>query len=222
MNYQSLWGKILFSGLLLTSSMQIAWANAPSAQNIVQWITNIDASNADPKRSIQIDSTQEITLYSGEKAYVSSVSFDNSGRNFWAGYILTRPSLRQSQILEFGGQSNTFRIHPVHINQKSFDLIEFESASSGQGATEGAKSLTYIQNWKVTTLRELQEGSYEGRYSDTLEDIDCKTGSDDSAYFNVMEYHGYILETTVEANGCEHKSPKDYKVTTKLTEIKIP
>lgn len=220
--YKMSCAKWILTGLLLGGAIPTVWASAPSTQNIVQWITNIDASNADPKRAITVASTQEITLYSGEKAYLSAVSFDNSARNFWAGYILTRPSLKQSRILEFGGQSNTFRVHPIYMNNKGFDLIEFESSSSGQGAVEGAKSLTYIQNWKVTTLRELNENSFEGRYSDALQDIDCKTGEDNSAYFNVMEYQGYVLETTVKGNGCSNNTAKDYKVTTKLVEIKIP
>lgn len=200
------------------------WANQPTNTQIIQWISNIQASSADPKRDINIENTQEITLYSGEKAYLSGVVFNNSARNFWGGYILTRPKLKQSKIIEFGGQANTFRVHPVYLPAKDrgIDLVEFESAGSGQGAVEASKSLTYIQEWTIKTLHDVTEGSYEGRYSDALDDIDCKTGSDNYAYLNIIDGGRYILETTVESNACENNKPQDYKINTKLVPIHIP
>jgi hypothetical protein len=42
--------------------------------------------------------TEAVKLISGEEAYLSGVSFENAGRNFWAGYVLTRPKLKQARI----------------------------------------------------------------------------------------------------------------------------
>lgn len=219
--------KILYGCAVVVSSVvlgNMAWANQPTNAQIIQWISNLDESSADPKRDIKIENTQEVTLYSGEKAYISGVYFNQSARNFWGGYILTRPQLKQSRIIQFGGQANTFRVHPIYLpaKERGLDLIEFESGGSGQGAIEASKSMTYIHNWTVKTLHEVTEGSYEGRYSDVLDDIDCKTGSDDYAYLNVIDYGRYILETTVESNGCEAKKPQDYKINSKLVPINIP
>lgn len=208
----------------LTGVSQGLWAAPPSSTQVIQWLTNLDESSADPKRAINIRETQQVTLYSGETAYVSAVSFENAARNFWAGYILTRPNLKQSKILEFGGQSNTFAIHPIYLKDKKrgMDLVEFESAGSGQGAVESSKNMTYIQNWTAKTLHEVNAGSYEGRFNDALGDVDCRSGYDNYAYLNVIDEGQYILETTVESNMCENKKPQNYKINTKLVPVEIP
>ena len=212
----------IIMGLALVCGSQTLWANQPSSAQIVQWIKNIDASNASPERAIKVDETKPVTLYSGEKAYLSAVTYENSGRNFWGGYILTRPQLRQSQILEFGGQSNTFRIHSIYKNEREFDLIEFESESSGQGEVSQSLTLTYINNWQVKELWDVESGSFAGRYKDELNDVDCKTGYDHSAFINLLPFDGRIVETTVKSNACDNKTNKDYKVTSQVIELRIP
>lgn len=209
-------------GLSVACGSQLVLANQPSNAQIVKWITNIDKSNADPQRAITIHNTQPVTLYSGEIAYVSGVTFENSARNFWGGYVLTRPNLGQARILDFGGQANTFRVHSFYKNKKEFDLIEFESASSGQGTISEVISLTYINNWKVTTLRSVEAGSDGGRYNEEIDDTDCKTGYDNAAFFNIMPYNGIVIETTVQSNGCENKTKQDYKINSQFIDVKIP
>jgi hypothetical protein len=108
-----------------------------------------------------------VKLISGEEAYLSGVSFENAGRNFWAGYVLTRPKLKQSRILkEFGGQSNSFKVHPTVYKGKPIQLIEIESAGSGQGTVESSKSLVYFTQWTTKLITEVEESSYDGRYDE--------------------------------------------------------
>jgi hypothetical protein len=65
--------------------------------------------------------TEAVKLISGEEAYLSGVSFENAGRNFWAGYV-NPPKLKQARILkEFGGQSNSFKVHSTFIKANRFN-----------------------------------------------------------------------------------------------------
>ncbi|MFM6905029.1 MAG: hypothetical protein ACKOUU_03040, partial [Acinetobacter tjernbergiae] len=125
----------ILCGFFITVS--VSHAAVPTDKTIISWITNLQDSNANPPQAIQIDSTEAVKLISGEEAYLSGVSFENAGRNFWAGYVLTRPKLKQARILkEFGGQSNSFKVHPTVYKGKPIQLIEIESAGSGQGTVE--------------------------------------------------------------------------------------
>lgn len=211
----------IFVPLILSTLASSIYAQAPTQQQIVAWISNPERSNASPARSIQIDRTEEIKLMSGEVAYLSAIEFNNAGRNFWAGYILTRPTLKQSQILNFGGQSNTFNIHPTYYKDKQIQLIEFESAGSGQGVIEASKTMVVFQNWKAIELAELQQGSSDGFFDDESNDTSCKSGWDNSGFFNVMPYAPYIIETTLTGDACDNK-PQGYSVKTRLIEIKLP
>ena len=104
--------KLLMLSVLFTFSISSGFASVPKVQEIIHQLINLDDSQATPAKAILVDHTQAVTLRSGEHAYLSGVSFENAGRNFWAGYILTRPTLKQSKILtDFGGQSNTFKVY---------------------------------------------------------------------------------------------------------------
>lgn len=74
---------ILFGFLIPVSA---SYAAVPTDKTIINWITNLQDSNANPQQAIQIDHTEKLKLISGEEAYLSAVSFENAGRNFWAGY----------------------------------------------------------------------------------------------------------------------------------------
>ncbi|WHP05319.1 MULTISPECIES: hypothetical protein [Acinetobacter] len=207
--------------LCLSALISPAYAAAPPAETIVNWITNLNDSNANPPKAILIDHTEKVKLVSGEEAYLSGVSFENAGRNFWAGYVLTRPKLKQAKILkEFGGQSNTFKIHSTVYKGKPVDLVEIESAGSGQGTVESSKSLVYLSQWNTRLITEVQESSYAGRYDEKLDAEDCRTGSDDTGYLNVMSYSPYVVKTTVTGNACNDK-PKGYKVNSTIIPIVI-
>ena len=78
--------KLLMLNVLFVFSISNGFA-APQAQEIIGQLINLDDSQATPTKAILIDHTQAVTLRSGERAYLSGVSFENAGRNFWAGYI---------------------------------------------------------------------------------------------------------------------------------------
>lgn len=105
------------------SSSALSFAATPTDRAVINSITNLNASQAIPVKAIMIDYMKEVRLLSGELAYLSGVTFENAGRNFWGGYILTRPKLKQSRILEFGGQTNDFTVHTVQYRAKPIDLV---------------------------------------------------------------------------------------------------
>ena len=88
----------IFITLWLSGLISTTHAAIPNDKTIISWITNLQDSNANPPQAIQIDSTETVKLISGEEAYLSGVSFENAGRNFWAGYVLTRPKLKQGRV----------------------------------------------------------------------------------------------------------------------------
>lgn len=207
---------LCLSGLISTTH-----AAVPTDKTIISWITNLQDSNANPPQAILIDHTEKVKLVSSEEAYLSSVSFENAGRNFWAGYVLTRPKLKQSRILkEFGGQSNSFKVYPTVYKSKPIQLIEFESAGSGQGTVESSNSLVYFTQWTSKLITEVEESSYDGRYDEKLGAEDCRTGRDNSGYLNVMPYSPYVIRTTVTGDACNNK-PQGYKVSSKLIPVVI-
>ena len=209
---------ILFGFLIPVSA---SYAAVPTDKTIINWITNLQDSNANPQKAIQIDHTEKVKLISGEEAYLSGVSFENAGRNFWAGYVLTRPKLKQAKILkEFGGQSNTFKVHPTMYKGKPIELVEIESAGSGQGTVEATKSLVYLSQWNAKLITEVQESSNAGCYDEKLDAEDCRTGSDNTGYLNVMPYSPYVVKTTVTGNACNDK-PKGYKLNSLVLPIVI-
>lgn len=211
----------IYITLSLSGLISTTHAAVPTDKAIISWITNLQDSNANPPQAIQIDSTEAVKLISGEEAYLSGVSFENAGRNFWAGYVLTRPKLKQSRILkEFGGQSNSFKVHPTVYKGKPIQLIEIESTGSGQGTVESSKSLVYFNQWSTKLITEVEESSYNGRYDEKLGEEDCRTGRENSGYLNVMPYSPYVIRTTVTGDACNNK-PQGYKVSSKLIPIMI-
>ena len=200
------------AGLLMFSS---SFAAVPTAKEIISTITNLEDSNANPPKAISIEHTKAIKLKSGEVAYLSGVSYENAGRNFWSGYILTRPKLKQSQILEYGGQSNEFKIYNVQPKTKPIQLIELSLASSGQGATSRRDELVYFDGWEAYVVATAESSSDLGRYSEVLGEEDCKTGHEIASTMKVVPQENYILITTKTANACNGA-----KVTVK--EAKVP
>ena len=211
----------IYITLCLSGLISTTHATVPTDKAIISWITNLQDSNANPPQAIHIDSTEAVKLISGEEAYLSSVSSENAGRNFWAGYVLTRPKLKQARILkEFGGQSNSFKVHSTVYKGKPIQLIEIESAGSGQGTVESSKSLVYFTQWTSKLITEVEESSYDGRYDEKLGAEDCRTGSDNTGYLNVMPYSPYVIRTTVTGDACNNK-PQGYKVSSKLIPVVI-
>lgn len=191
------------------------FAAALTAKDIISTITNLDDSYATPKNAIDINKTQTVRLKSGEVAYLSGVEFEDAGRNFWGGYILTRPKLKQSQILEYGGQANSFKIYNAQAKTQPIQLVQLTSASSGQGEVSSRDDLVYFDGWKAYVVATAESSSYPGRYSEKLGEEDCKTGENIESTLKLVADADYVLRTTKTSNAC-----KGAKVTIK--EDKIP
>ncbi len=202
----------LMVGMFVCST---GFAAALTAKDIISTITNLDDSYATPKNAIDINKTQAVRLKSGEVAYLSGVEFEDAGRNFWGGYILTRPKLKQSQILEYGGQANSFKIYNAQAKTKPIQLVQLTSASSGQGEVSSRDDLVYFDGWKAYVVATAESSSYPGRYSEKLGEEDCKTGENIESTLKLVADADYVLRTTKTSNAC-----KGAKVTIK--EDKIP
>ena len=111
-------------------------------------------------------------------------------------------------------------MHSTVYKGKPIDLVEIESAGSGQGTVESRKSLVYLSQWNTRLITEVRESSYAGRYDEKLDAEDCRTGSDDTGYLNVMSYSPYVIRTTVTGDACNNK-PKGYKVNSTIIPIVI-
>ena len=202
----------LMVGMFVCST---GFAAGLTAKDIISTITNLDDSYATPKNAIDINKTQAVRLKSGEVAYLSGVEFEDAGRNFWGGYILTRPKLKQSQILEYGGQANSFKIYNAQAKTQPIQLVQLTSASSGQGEVSSRDDLVYFDGWKAYVVATAESSSYPGRYSEKLGEEDCKTGENIESTLKLVADADYVLRTTKTSNAC-----KGTKVTIK--EDKIP
>ena len=191
------------------------FAATPTSKEIISTLTNLDDSYATPKNAIDINKTQAVRLKSGEVAYLSGVEFGDAGRNFWGGYILTRPKLKQSQILEYGGQANRFKVYNAQAKSKPIQLVQLTAASSGQGEVSSRDDLVYFDGWKAYVVATAESSSYAGRYSEKLGEEDCKTGENIESTLKVVSEADYVLRISKTSNAC-----KGAKVTIK--EDKIP
>ncbi|NAR99893.1 hypothetical protein [Acinetobacter haemolyticus] len=201
----------IFLGLISFSLSSFAIANIPSPKQIKDNILNKYQSNANPQGAIKVSNTKQIRLLNGEIAYISSADYADSARNFWGGYILTRPKFKYSVILQkFGGQSNTYKIHPIKYNGRTIDLVEFRSSSSGQGGWETTKTLTYINGWTVHDLDKIEEKSYG--QSDK-----CSSNYEKSGKFSINHEKQLIVKELKVLNACSKK----YSTKTLTKPIKI-
>ena len=203
---------LCLSGLISTTH-----AAVPTDKTIISWIINFQDSNANPPQAILIDHTEKVKLVSGEEAYLSGVSFENAGRNFWAGYILTRPTLKQSKILaDFGGQSNTFKVYSALSQTQPVQLVEIESAGSGQGILSSTLDLVYFDGWNAKVIATVNSNDDPGRYNEQLGEEDCRTGEIIEGKIDVSLVRKEVIKTVQSSNAC-----KNAKKTTKIEKIKI-
>lgn len=188
-----------------------AMANIPSPKKIKDGIINAYQSNANPQGAIKVTNTKQIRLLNGEIAYISSADYADSARNFWGGYILTRPKFKGSIILQkFGGQSNTYKIHPIKYNGQMIDLIEFENSSSGQGWSGTTKTLTYINGWTVHNLDKIEEESY-------MQSDKCSSNFEKEGKFSINDEKQLMIKELRSLNACSKK----YSTQTLTKPIKI-
>ena len=209
--------KLLMLSVLFTFPISSGFASVPKVQEIIDQLINLDDSQATPSKAILVDHTQAVTLRSGEHAYLSGVSFENAGRNFWAGYILTRPTLKQSKILaDFGGQSNTFKVYSALSQTQPVQLVEIESAGSGQGILSSTLDLVYFDGWNAKVIATVNSNDDPGRYNEQLGEEDCRTGEIIEGKIDVSLVRKEVIKTVQSSNACENA-----KKTTKIEKIKI-
>ena len=209
--------KLLMLSVLFTFPISSGFASVPKVQEIIDQLINLDDSQATPSKAILVDHTQAVTLRSGEHAYLSGVSFENAGRNFWAGYILTRPTLKQSKILtDFGGQSNTFKVYSALSQTQPVQLVEIESAGSGQGILSSTLDLVYFDGWNAKVIATVNSNDDPGRYNEQLGEEDCRTGEIIEGKIDVSLVRKEVIKTVQSSNAC-----KNAKKTTKIEKIKI-
>ncbi|ENU26295.1 hypothetical protein [Acinetobacter modestus] len=198
-------------GLISFSLSSFAIANVPSPKQIKDNILNKYQSSANPQGAIKVSNTKQIRLLNGEIAYISSADYADSARNFWGGYILTRPKFKYSVILQkFGGQSNTYKLHPIKYNGRMIDLVEFENSSSGQGWSGTTKTLTYINGWTVHDLDKIEEESY-------MQSEKCSSNYEKLGKFSINNENKLIVKELKALNACSKK----YSTQTLTKPIKI-
>jgi len=141
--------RIIFATLFATALLNgTAQAAAPTAEQIVQWLPEDQVT--------EVEEIHPLTLKGGEQAYLASVNFPDAGRNFWAGYVLARPALKEARVLEeFGGQYNG-------VTPGGGPLALIGSAGSGQGTSEATYSVVVFEGWAAKRLYSISESDNSG------------------------------------------------------------
>lgn len=98
----------------------------------------------------------------------------------------------------------------IKYNGRTIDLVEFENSSSGQGAIEATRILTYINGWTVHDLDKIEEGSYG--QSDK-----CSSNYEKFGKFSINHEKQLIVKELKSLNGCSKK----YSTQTLTKPIKI-
>ncbi|AEB58447.1 hypothetical protein [Ectopseudomonas mendocina] len=149
-----------------------------------------------------IDKLLPITLKGGEQAYLASVSYENAGRNFWAGYLLVRPQIGEARPLdEFGGQYNQIRTLDEYSTSHSAVIIG--GAGSGQGTSESSYSLVVFDGWAVKTLFSASESDNSGNCGAYVE-RDC---SGNRVFINVFEGDANSKRVGLLVSNLQYSSP---------------
>ena len=128
----------------------------PSVEQINEW-----SSSAINDLGPQVVNVVPVTLKGGEQAFLAAVEYQRAGRNFWAGYLLVRPSLREARALdEFGGQYNGIQLVDPHLPSQS--AVIMGRATSGQGISESSYSVVVFDGWTAESLYTVEESDNSG------------------------------------------------------------
>jgi len=195
--------RLLATALALSAATAFASPpTPPSSTQIAAWSPE-EINEMGPT----IERLLPVTLKGGEQAYLASVSYENAGRNFWAGYLLVRPHIGEARPLEeFGGQYNQIRTLDDYSDSHSAVIIG--GAGSGQGSSQSSYALVVFDGWSPRILFSTSESDNSGNCGAYVE-RDCE-GND--VFINVFEgdstskriglavtnvkYHSPDLETT--------------------------
>ena len=130
----------------------------PSVDQIIAWSSS-DIRDLGPK----VKEVVPIALRGGEHAYIAAVDFDmtRTGRLYWRGYLMVRPSLNEARVLNgFGGQYN--EIQSVDKRSRRQSSVIIGSAASGQGIFMSSYSVVTFDDWKAESLYTVEESSNSG------------------------------------------------------------
>lgn len=195
--------------------------NQINPAQIIAWLSNPqDAQVALNK--INIENTEVIQIGGNETAWISSVNFDDAGRNFWGGYILTRPALKKSLLLnKFGGQANEVKVLSRNYQPT---LIQLSSAGSGQGDTDNTDYVLSFDGWKAKIYYQADSFSRGfGQYSS--EDYPEHRCAEKTTTYKLVDQGAMpaIIETSKTYEGrCLDKIPaKAYLTKTRNIKLKL-
>jgi hypothetical protein len=186
---------LLLLGLLFNKT---AFSEGLSATQIVKWI---DKSAG----KVELSNITQIKLENGEDAYLASAEFPDQGRNFGAGYVLARPSLKKAMVVQdYGGQFNKVTI----VRNYGTSVLIIGSAGSGQGSSEQSLYVVTFNGWKAKVMHTANMSNNFGNCG-YEEDKPCK-GND--VFLNPIEESRAntvsIVETVVDREG---KDPDNLK-----------
>lgn len=149
-----------------------------------------------------IEKLLPVTLKGGEQAYLASVSYENAGRNFWAGYLLVRPEIGEvCPLEEFGGQYNQIRTLDDYSDSHSAVIIG--GAGSGQGSSEASYALVVFDGWSPKPLFTANESDNSGNCGAYVE-RDCE-GND--VFINVFEGDSTSKRIGLAVTNVKYRSP---------------
>ncbi len=190
--------RLLATALALSAATAFASPpTPPSSTQIAAWSPE-EVNEMGPT----IERLLPVTLKGGEQAYLASVSYENAGRNFWAGYLLVRPHIGEARPLEeFGGQYNQIRTLDDYSDSHSAVIIG--GAGSGQGSSQSSYALVVFDGWSPRILFSTSESDNSGNCGAYVE-RDCE-GND--VFINVFEGDSTSKRIGLAVTNVKYRSP---------------
>ncbi|MCO8164669.1 hypothetical protein NRB16_21245 [Pseudomonas sp. LJDD11] len=208
---------LIVATFALSLSLPILGATPPSAKQITAW-----APAEVQQMGVQVENVVPVALPNNEQAYLASVSYENAGRNFQAGYLLVRPTLKQARALEdFGGQYNKIRLLDDYGSSQSVLIIG--GAGSGQGSSAGSYSLVAFEGWEPRTLYSAGEQDNTGNCGPEVQ-RECWGNR---VFLNVFSVGGPggrigLVVTNVKYTSVDMESPHQYTQESQLVFVDHP
>tara|TARA_R110002124_G_scaffold133109_2_gene295703 strand:+ start:2908 stop:3561 length:654 start_codon:yes stop_codon:yes gene_type:complete len=183
--------------MALLASLPAYSAGAPSVAEIQAWAPPEQAA-----MGISIDKLVPVSLRGGEQAFLASVTYEESMRNGWAGYLLVRPSLKEARDLDgFGGQYNG--IVPINSYEPSQRAVIIGTSSSGQGFSESTYTLASFDGWNVNSLYSVSESDNSGNCGEIVERY-CKGNN---VFINVLSVPAPAGQLPIAITDITYSSP---------------
>ena len=189
--------KSFFASIALFASLPSYSADAPSVAEIQAWAPPQHAA-----MGISVNKIVPVTLRGGEQAFLASVTYEESMRNGWAGYLLVRPSLKEARDLEeFGGQYNG--ITPINSYEPSQRAVIIGTSTSGQGHSSSTYTLASFDGWSVKPLYSASESDNSGNCGEYVERY-CKGNN---VFINVLSIPAPAGQLPIAITDITYSSP---------------